>query len=61
MELVLNGVPGLSVIRSKSVSDLWSIQVVPLTEADLLPVALQLVAERVSRFHRRCQPGLPRR
>lgn len=47
MELVLNGVPGLKVIRSKSVPDLSSIKMYFESGTDLL-AARQLVAERVS-------------
>src|SRR5262245_4676543 len=54
MELVLNGVPGLSVIRSKSVSDLSSIKMYFRQGTDLLE-ARQLVAERVSQI----SPTLP--
>jgi CzcA family heavy metal efflux pump len=54
MELVLNGVPGLSVIRSKSVSDLSSIKMYFQQGTDLLQ-ARQLVAERVSQI----SPTLP--
>ncbi len=47
MELVLNGVPGLSVIRSRSVPDLSSIKMYFAAGTDLLE-ARQLVAERVA-------------
>jgi CzcA family heavy metal efflux pump len=54
MELVLNGVPGLSVIRSKSVSDLSSIKMYFRQGTDLMQ-ARQLVAERVATI----SPTLP--
>ena len=47
MELVLTGVPGLDIIRSKSVPDLSSIKMYFAPGTDLLQ-ARQLVQERVS-------------
>jgi Cu/Ag efflux pump CusA len=47
MELVLTGIPGLDIIRSKSVSDLSSIKMYFAQGTDLL-LARQLVQERVS-------------
>lgn len=47
MELVFNGVPGVSVIRSRSVPDLSSIKIYFEAGSDLLN-ARQLVAERVA-------------
>ncbi len=61
LEQVLNGVPGLDVMRSKSVPDLSSIKMIFEPGTDLLE-ARQLVQERVSaRSRRPCRPGRPRR
>ena len=60
LEEQLNGLPGLDVLRSKSVSQLSSIQLIFERGTNELE-ARQLVQERLARSPRRCRPGPARR
>ena len=59
LEQALNGVDGLDALRSKSVPQLSSVELIFKQDVDLLH-ARQLVQERMTAVARRCRPG-PRR
>jgi Cu/Ag efflux pump CusA len=60
LEHAFNGIPGLDVIRSKSVEQLSSIELIFKPGTDLL-TARQLVQERLATVRRRCRAGRVRR
>ena len=56
LEQAFNGVDGLDVMRSKSVPQLSSVELIFKQDVDMLH-ARQLVAERMRRSPTRCRPG----